>query len=322
MGLVELLRCAAGGVLAGLANLVPGVSGGTMILAVGIYPRIVGAAAEVAAFRFRRASLLPLAVVVGSALSMVLLLAGVVRDLFLARPTPLFSLFAGLTLGGAPLLWKMAGPARRPGFFFAAAAGLAAAALPTLAAAGAPDAGGPGAEASAGALALGGAAAAFAMVLPGISGSYLLLLLGLYLPYLDAMDGVRAALAAGFRPAEVLAAGLRAAPFFVGVVVGVAAAARLVRHFLARRRQPTLGLLLGLLLGAVVGLWPFRSASGVRFNPDGAALATAGAFTALGFALAWALGRLQPESPAPGAEGAPRIPPARPGGGERPRSLS
>lgn len=316
MSPVELLRCAAGGVLAGLANLVPGVSGGTMILAVGIYPRIIAAAAEVAAFRFRRSSLLPLAAVVGGALCMVVLLAGAVRDLFLARPTPLFSLFAGLTLGGAPLLWKMAGPARRPGFYAAAAVGLAAAALPTLAAAGVPQAGATGVDASAGALLLGGAAAAFAMVLPGISGSYLLLLLGLYLPYLDAMDGVRAALASGFQPAELLSAGLRAAPFFVGVVFGIAAAARLVRHFLARRRQPTLGVLLGLLLGAVIGLWPFRSASGIRFDPDGGDLAAAGAFTALGFVLAWVLGRLQPEKPPPDAAGAPRNP-ARPNGGER-----
>lgn len=321
MGPVELLRCAAGGVLAGLANLVPGVSGGTMILAVGIYPRIISAAAEVAAFRFRRSSLLPLGAVVGGALCMVVLLAGAIRDLFLARPTPLFSLFAGLTLGGAPLLWKMAGPERRPIYFGAAGAGFLAAALPTLAAAGAPEAGAAGVEASAGALLLGGAAAAFAMVLPGISGSYLLLLLGLYLPYLDAMDGVRAALASGFRPAELLAAGLRAAPFFVGVAFGVAAAARLVRHFLARRRQPTLGLLLGLLLGAVVGLWPFRSASGLRFDPDGSDLAAAGAFTALGFALAWALGRLQPENAPPDRERSPRIP-ARPNGGERPRTPS
>lgn len=321
MGPVELLRCAAGGVLAGLANLVPGVSGGTMILAVGIYPRIISAAAEVAAFRFRRSSLLPLGAVVGGALCMVVLLAGAIRDLFLARPTPLFSLFAGLTLGGAPLLWKMAGPERRPIYFGAAGAGFLAAALPTLAAAGAPEAGAAGVEASAGALLLGGAAAAFAMVLPGISGSYLLLLLGLYLPYLDAMDGVRAALASGFRPAELLAAGLRAAPFFVGVAFGVAAAARLVRHFLARRRQPTLGLLLGLLLGAVVGLWPFRSASGLRLAPDGSDLAAAGAFTALGFALAWALGRLQPENAPPDRERSPRIP-DRPNGGERPRTPS
>ncbi len=321
MGPVELLRCAAGGVLAGLANLAPGVSGGTMILAVGIYPRIIAAAAEVAAFRFRRSSLLPLGAVVGGALCMVVLLAGAIRDLFLARPTPLFSLFAGLTLGGAPLLWRMAGPERRPIYFVAAGAGFLAAALPTLAAAGAPEAGAAGVEASAGALLLGGAAAAFAMVLPGISGSYLLLLLGLYLPYLDAMDGVRAALASGFRPAELLAAGLRAAPFFVGVALGVAAAARLVRHFLTRRRQPTLGLLLGLLLGAVVGLWPFRSASGLRFDPDGGDLAAAGAFTALGFALAWALGRLQPENAPPDRDHSPRIP-DRPNGGERPRTPS
>ena len=297
-----LFRCAAGGILAGLASLVPGVSAGTMILATGIYPRIVSAAAEVVGLRFRRASVLPLAVVVGTAAFLVFLLAGTVRDLFLAWPAPLFSLFAGLTLGGVPLLWAMGGPRRSPAFFTAAAAGLTAAALPTLLAA-PPPAGATGVEASAGALLLGGAAAAFAMVLPGISGSYLLLLLGLYLPFLQSLDAVRQAVANGAPAAEIGAAALGIAPFAVGAALGIALAARLVRHFLERFRQPALGALLGLLLGAVIGLYPFRSVAGERFSPEPADLAVAGLFGIFGFALAYALGR----ATGGGSETVPRL---------------
>ena len=285
-----LFRCAAGGVLAGLASLVPGVSAGTMILATGIYPRIVSAAAEVVGLRFRRDSVLPLAVVVGAAAAMVFLLAGTVRDLFLAWPAPLFSLFAGLTLGGVPLLWALGGPRRSPAFFGGAAAGLFAAALPTLLAA-APEAGATGVEASAGPMLLGGAAAAFAMVLPGISGSYLLLLLGLYLPFLQSLDAVRQAVSGGAPAAELAAAALGVAPFAVGAALGIALAARLVRHFLERYRQPALGALLGLLGGAVIGLYPFRTVAGVRFTPEPGEVALAGLFAVLGFALAYALGR-------------------------------
>lgn len=285
-----LLRCVAGGVLAGLASLVPGVSAGTMILATGIYPRIVSAAAEVVGLRFRRASVLPLAVVVGTAAFLVVLLAGTVRDLFLAWPAPLFSLFAGLTLGGVPLLWAMGGPRRSPAFFAGAAGGLLAAALPSLLAA-PPPAGATGVEASAGALLLGGAAAAFAMVLPGISGSYLLLLLGLYLPFLHSVDAVRQAVGRGAPAPEFAAAALGIAPFAVGAALGIALAARLVRHFLERSRQPALGALLGLLLGAVIGLYPFRSVAGERFSPEPADLVTAALFALIGFVLAYALGR-------------------------------
>lgn len=289
-----LFRCAAGGVLAGLASLVPGVSAGTMILATGIYPRIVSAAAEVVGLRFRRASVLPLAVVVGTAAFLVFLLAGTVRDLFLAWPAPLFSLFAGLTLGGVPLLWAMGGPRRSPAFFAGAAAGFVAAALPTLLGlltAASPPAGATGVEASAGALLLGGAAAAFAMVLPGISGSYLLLLFGLYLPFLQSLDAVRQAIGNGAPAPEIAAAVLGIAPFAIGAALGIALAARLVRHFLERFRQPALGALLGLLLGAVIGLYPFRSVAGERFSPEPADLMLAGLFGLFGFALAYALGR-------------------------------
>ncbi len=56
-----VVRSLFGGTLMGLANLVPGISGGTMLLAAGIYPRFIDALAEVTRFRFRFRSLLVLA---------------------------------------------------------------------------------------------------------------------------------------------------------------------------------------------------------------------------------------------------------------------
>ena len=66
------LRGAIGGTLMGLANLVPGISGGTMLLAAGVYPAFINAIAEVTTLRFRPRSLLLLASVmfaVGAAAS-------------------------------------------------------------------------------------------------------------------------------------------------------------------------------------------------------------------------------------------------------------
>nr|MBA3886316.1 DUF368 domain-containing protein [Acidobacteriota bacterium] len=62
------IRAAVGGTLMGLANLVPGISGGTMLLAVGIYPQFIGSVAEVSTFRFRPKVILLLACVVIAAL--------------------------------------------------------------------------------------------------------------------------------------------------------------------------------------------------------------------------------------------------------------
>ncbi|MDP6385419.1 MAG: DUF368 domain-containing protein, partial [Planctomycetota bacterium] len=56
-------RSLAGGVLMGLANLVPGISGGTMILAIGLYDRFIGAVADVTRLRMRRDSLVFLGIV-------------------------------------------------------------------------------------------------------------------------------------------------------------------------------------------------------------------------------------------------------------------
>ena len=78
---VLLLRSIFGGFLMGLANLVPGISGGTMLLASGIYPAFIDALADLTRFRFRVRSMIVIGAVVASAGIGILLLAGTLKEL-------------------------------------------------------------------------------------------------------------------------------------------------------------------------------------------------------------------------------------------------
>ena len=246
------IRGAIGGALMGLANLVPGISGGTMLLAAGVYPGFIAAVADVTTFRFTRRTLVLLAAVGGAAALAILLLAGPMRSLVVEQRWAMYSLFIGLTLGGVPLVWRLARPATPA--VCASAAGAAALMLLMQLGLGA---GSTGAEASRLLLFVSGVTGAAAMILPGVSGGYLLLLLGQYETILGAVDTLKAGLLevdAGL----LLDASALLLPVGLGVAAGIAGVSNLLRWLLDRHRQVTLGALLGLLLGAVAGLWPFR----------------------------------------------------------------
>ena len=239
----------------GLANLVPGISGGTMLLAAGIYPRFIEALADLSSLRFRKASILVLGLVGAAAAVSILLGAGPVKDAVVHQRWAMYSLFIGLTLGGVPVLWNMAKPANGV-FWFATLIGLLGmAALAWL------QMHGTSAEANREGILMmfiAGVAGASAMILPGVSGGYLLLVLGVYVPVLTAIDALKEALKASDIAAAtdpVLAVVL---PVGVGVGVGILVVSNLLRVVLEKYEQPTLGLLMGLLVGAVFGLWPFQ----------------------------------------------------------------
>lgn len=244
-----------GGVLMGLANLVPGISGGTMLLATGVYPSFISAIADVSTLRLRPRPLLVLATIGGAAVLAIGLLAGPTRTLVIEQRPLMYSFFIGLTLGGLPLVWKLARPAT-PGVWAGAAAAFVLMVIMSL---------GGSAGGSAGAslplLVLSGLAGASAMILPGISGGYLLLLLGQYEPILGAIDDLKEGLigAAGFDLDRVLTSFEVVIPVGIGVVLGVVGVSNGLRWLLERHEKPTLGALLGLLLGAVVGLYPFQA---------------------------------------------------------------
>lgn len=244
-----------GGVLMGLANLVPGISGGTMLLASGVYPQFVGGIAEVTTLRFRFRTLVLLAVVGVAQLLAIVLLAGLVKGLVVDHRWIMYSLFVGLTLGGVPILRGMIG---RPGVDVVASAILGFVAMVGIAWVQAQGAAGGGGDAGFLFLTLAGVLGASAMILPGVSGGYLLLVLGVYVPILSAIDQVKHGLRA-LDPASLVDPVTSVVlPVGLGVVVGIAGVSHLLKWLLARFERPTLGVLVGLLLGAVVGLYPFQ----------------------------------------------------------------
>ena len=249
------LRCVVGGVLMGMANLVPGISGGTMLLAAGIYPRFIGSVADFTSLKWRRSSLLTLGLVLGAAAVTIPLLAGTVKNLVINHQWVMYSLFIGLTLGGIPVVWKMIDRVTVGVWTGAVVGFVVMAAVALVQSLGVKT---TTASDSLPLMFTAGVIGASAMILPGISGGYLMLVLGVYVPVLGAIDTVREAVeTASFQQAihPMLTIIL---PLGIGVVIGVVAVSNLLKWLLARHAGPTLGVLLGLLIGAVIGLWPFQ----------------------------------------------------------------
>ena len=254
----QLLRAVLAGMLMGLANLVPGISGGTMLLAAGVYPQCISGIAEVTTLRFRAPTVLLLGTILVSAGVAIVALAGAVKGLVIDHRWVMYSLFIGLTLGGVPVVWRLLKP-------FTRAAGIGTACgIAVMAAMAVLQPGGSTSEPSSHFLlmVLAGIAGAAAMILPGISGSYLWLILGVYLTVLTAIEQLKTTIigilqqGGGLRP--MIEPLMVLVPLAIGVGLGIAGISNLMRMLLARFEKATLGVLLGLLLGAVLGLWPFQ----------------------------------------------------------------
>jgi putative membrane protein len=248
------VRAAIGGVLMGLANLVPGISGGTMLLAAGVYPQFISGIAELTTGRYRRRSVLTIGTIAGAAGIAILLLAGPMKTLVVEQRWMMYSLFIGLTLGGVPLVWKLARP-MTPGVWGGAVAAFCVMLLMQLG-----GDGSIGGDRSVPLLFVSGLAGASAMILPGVSGGYLLLLLGQYENILGAIDQVKRGLLGdgGLDLALLMDAMWVIVPVGIGVVVGIVGVSNALKWLFERYEKATLGALLGLLFGAVVGLWPFQ----------------------------------------------------------------
>ena len=248
-----VIRGGIGGVLMGLANLVPGISGGTMLLAAGVYPGFIAAIAEVTTLKFKPRSMILLGAIVGAAALAILLLAGLMRSLVIEQRWIMYSIFIGLTLGGLPLIWRLAKPVT-PAVF----AGATGSFLFMVAMQLGLGEGNTAGEESSVFLVLSGLAGASAMILPGVSGGYLLLLLGQYEVILGSIDTLKQGLLGGPDFDLVFEATAVVVPVGIGVLIGVIGVSNLLRWLLDRYAKATLGALIGLLLGAVVGLWPFQ----------------------------------------------------------------
>lgn len=252
---VSPARIVVGGFLMGLANLVPGVSGGTMILAVGLYDRFISAVAELSSLRWSRAMFVFLALLAMGLGVALVGLAGPAVYLVTHHRWAMYSLFVGMTLGGGPELYRLAFPraegdapaVKRGAPRLAVLLGFAAMAYVAWALA--------GTRVSHTSLVFFGmgAIAASSMILPGVSGSYLLLIFGVY-------DVVIGSLSVSALREDLKGSLMIIGPVAIGAAVGIGALSNLLKLVLSRYSQVSHGALLGLLLGSVLGLWPFQEA--------------------------------------------------------------
>lgn len=240
----------------GAADIVPGVSGGTVALVVGIYERLIAnvhtgarALGELARGRPRRALdrlgeiewgfILPL--LAGIAVA-VLGLAAVLERALAEQPVRMGGLFFGLVAGAAVGSLRLIRDPR-PGPQLATGLAVAVATFLLLGLRSSTEAEGAAtAVAPLWAYPLGGAVAICAMILPGISGSFILLLLGLYEDVLGAVN-----------QRDVLALGV----FLAGAVVGLAAFSTLLKAALDRAHDLVLAAMIGLMVGSLRVLWPW-----------------------------------------------------------------
>lgn len=246
---LEMLR----GMVIGLANIIPGVSGGTMMVSMGIYDTIIGCINSL--FKdFKRCikTLWPYAL--GMVLG-ILGLAKLITFLLETYPLPTNMAFIGLILGGLPMiLKKMKG--EKKGVAGVIAFVLAFALVVGLKIVG----GGNGADASI-TLSIGqmiilffmGVIAAATMVIPGVSGSMMLMLLGYYNPVVGSVSGLVDALLSGNIGAMLSCCGVLI-PFGVGVVVGIFAVAKLIEILLCRFPGPTYCAIMGLVTASPVAI--------------------------------------------------------------------
>lgn len=262
---VRTVLDAVRGGLIGFAEIVPGVSGGTIALIVGVYDSLIDGAGHLArgvaraigdgvrGRGFSRASahfrsvrwsvVLPIGI---GMLAAIVVGAALLAPLLEAYPTGTRAVFAGLIAASLVVPARMVGGRwTAPEVVF----GLLAAAL-TFVLTGLPRAG--DADPSLIIVAIAAAFAVCALVLPGVSGSYLLLTVGMYAPTLAAVNN---------RDLAYLGV------FVLGAIVGLGLFVSGLQWLLKNRRRITLVIMTGLMLGSLRALWPWQADEGGLLPP-------------------------------------------------------
>lgn len=257
----------ARGALIGLVEIVPGVSGGTVALVVGVYESLIESAgalvsglvalvvdplrgrgtararAELAAVQWG----LVVPILVGMAVA-VLAAAALLAPVIEEHPVGTRAFFCGLIVVSIAIPARMVG-----GRWRAREVGSAlAAAVVAFVLTGLPPANVD--EPALWIVALAAAVAICALVMPGLSGSFVLLAIGLYEPTLAAVNE---------RNLTYVAA------FGLGAVIGLGLFVEVLRWLLRHHHRITLAVMTGVMAGSLRALWPWQDADGGLSSPSG-----------------------------------------------------
>ena len=278
-GLLKNIVTAIKGACMGAADVIPGVSGGTIAFIMGIYDEFVGSLASInmeavkllcsgkfkAFWKHINGSFL-ISLVIGIGISVVAL-AGIMQYLLANKPIQTWAFFFGLIVASSIFIirgisgWKL----REVLFLvFGVVLGVT---ICTLSPTQTPD--------GLWFIFISGAIAICAMILPGISGSFILLILGKY----QYIMGVISDLVSGVNIGQnILIIGVLG----IGAVIGILAFSKLLHWLLARWQKETMIVLAGFIIGSLVKVWPWS-------NPEALAQADAAGSMLYGSAILFAL---------------------------------
>ncbi len=247
--ILDILR----GAVIGLANAVPGVSGGTMMVSMGIYDKIIGSLNNLfKRFKASIRTLLPYLIGMAAAI-----LAGalILKKAFATVPVPTSALFIGLILGSIPIILKQMKGVKINAlsvvlFLLAAAVVI----VPKVIS----NAGGGADRVLTHDLGhiliyfLMGVIASASMVIPGISGSMMLMIFGYYRPiYTETLGGLFSLVKNG-QWAEVGGSLVVLLPFALGILVGLFGVAKLIEFLLRKWKGYTYCAILGMVVASPV----------------------------------------------------------------------
>lgn len=244
----DFIILAIKGFFLGIANIIPGVSGGTLAITMGIYEDVIGAISHF--FKNIKKNikfLVPLGI--GIVIS-VLLMSKVINFALKSFPMPTTLFFIGLIVGGIPLLTKkVKGKKLKPfncamflltfsivmimTFLNAGTATVNLANINFI---------------QAFLLLIVGIVAAATMVIPGISGSFMLMLLGYYEPIVETVSNLT-------NFSQLAHNLIILIPFGIGVLIGIILIAKLIEYLFKKYEIPTYYGILGFIIASVLGLF-------------------------------------------------------------------
>ena len=255
------------GVAIGAVEVVPGVSGGTLALIVGIYQTLINSISDLVLSVRQLVGLVPgkastkvalttfrslpwrLLIPVGIGMVVALILgAGIIEPLLLEQPIAMKALFFGLVIAGTYVPAHMVTKVGGWSLSYLVIAAISAIIVFLLT--GLPQ--GNMSDPSLIVVFFSASVAICALVLPGVSGSYLLLTVGMYDPTIAAVND---------RNFTYLAV------FALGAILGLALFVSLLKWLLENRARITLVIITGLMIGSLRALWPWQGPEGELLAP-------------------------------------------------------
>ncbi len=260
------------GIAMGAADVVPGVSGGTIAFISGIYQELIDSINGInisllktlkkegikATWKQANASFL-LALAIGIGIS-ILTFSKIITHLLESQPILVWSFFFGLIIASVLLIWKQITSWKIISVLALVVGVILAYYITIIKPISSPE--------SYAFLFLSGFIAIIAMILPGISGAFILLLMGSYETVIGTINQFREGLTQ--MNTELISTSLmKIGAFAIGAIIGLKTFSKILHWMFDHHKNTTLAMLIGFMIGSLNKVWPWKKVLETRVNSHG-----------------------------------------------------